>query len=243
MKIFNYFFLILYRTWFYLVSCLIWIILFPLLYIFSLKESWYINVFKLAKIWSYIILFCMGFYTKIDKIPKLERGKNYMFISNHTSMIDILLMIVIFKNHPFVFVGKVELSKIPFFGVIYKRACILVDRSSSKSRKSVFFNTQKKLANGMSICIYPEGGVPDPTVILDEFKKGAFKIAIEHQIPIVCITFLDNKKRFPFSYFSGKPGLLRVKYHKPLTTKGLTSADIQPISDHFRKLILNDLSN
>ena len=57
----------------------------------------------------------MGFYPKIDHIPKLEKGKNYMFISNHTSMIDILLMITIFKNHPFVFVGKVELSKIPFF--------------------------------------------------------------------------------------------------------------------------------
>ena len=243
MKIFNYFFLIIYRTWFYLVSCLTWIILFPLLYFFSLKESWYIKVFKLATIWSYIILFCMGFYRKIDNIPKLEKGKNYMFISNHTSMIDILLMITIFKNHPFVFVGKVELSKIPFFGVIYKRACILVDRSSQESRKSVFFNTQEKLADGLSICIYPEGGVPDSSVILDKFKKGAFKIAIEHQIPIVCVTFLDNKKRFPFSYFSGKPGLLRVKYHKPLATKGLTSADIQPTSDHFRKLILTDLSN
>ena len=45
-------------------------------------------------------------------------------------MLDIMCMISIFKDHPFVFVGKAELSKIPFFGVIYKRACILVDRSS-----------------------------------------------------------------------------------------------------------------
>ena len=112
-----------------------------------------------------------------------------------------------------------------------------------KAESQFFFNTQEKLADGLSICIYPEGGVPDPSVILDKFKKGAFKIAIEHQIPIVCVTFLDNKKRFPFSYFSGKPGLLRAKYHNPLATKGLTSADIQPTSDHFRKLILTDLSN
>jgi 1-acyl-sn-glycerol-3-phosphate acyltransferase len=242
MKLFNYFFWILYRSWFYFICSTIWIILFPLLLFFSLKESWYSIVFKLGIIWSKIVLFCMGFYWEIDNIPKLEKGKNYMFISNHTSMIDIMLMISIFKNHPFVFVGKVELSKIPFFGIIYKRACILVDRSSSESRKSVFFNTKKKLDEGLSICIYPEAGVPEPSVALDKFKNGAFKIAIEHQIPIVCLTFLDNKKRFPFAFFSGKPGLLRVKYHKPQSTLGLTKSDIKSTSDQFRKLILEDLS-
>jgi 1-acyl-sn-glycerol-3-phosphate acyltransferase len=242
MNLFNYFFLILYRIWFYIVSCLTWTILFPLLLLFSLKESWYAIVFKLAAVWSNVVLFCMGFYWKIDAIPKLEKGKNYMFISNHTSMIDIMLMISIFKNHPFVFVGKKELSKIPLFGIIYKRGCILVDRSSTKSRKSVFFNTQRKLQNGLSICIYPEGGVPDPLVILDKFKKGAFKIAIDHQIPVVCLTFLDNKKRFPFNFFAGSPGLLRVKYHEPQCTKGLSQSDVQLISDQFRELILEDLT-
>tara|TARA_B110000003_G_C16520065_1_gene484643 strand:- start:257 stop:811 length:555 start_codon:yes stop_codon:yes gene_type:complete len=184
----------------------------------------------------------MGFYLKINHTPVLEKGKNYMFISNHTSMLDIMCMISIFKNHPFVFVGKVELSKIPFFGVIYKRACILVDRSSPKSRKSVFFNTQRRLADGLSICIYPEAGVPDISVTLDKFKKGAFKIAIEHQIPIVCLTFLDNKKRFPFTFFSGKPGILRVKYHEPYSTLGLTDSDVSSTSDIIRNIILEDLS-
>ena len=134
MNLFNYFFWIIYRIWFYLISSLTWIILFPALFVFSLKESWYPKVFKLATLWSNIVLFCMGFYWKIDAIPKLEKGKNYMFISNHTSMIDIMLMISIFKNHPFVFVGKKEFIKVPLFGSIYKRAAILVDRSSSKSR-------------------------------------------------------------------------------------------------------------
>ena len=242
MILFNYFFWTIYRIWFYLISSISWIILFPLLFVFSLKESWYPKVFKLATLWSNIVLLIMGMYWRINQTPILEKGKNYMFISNHTSMLDIMCMISIFKDHPFVFVGKAELSKIPFFGVIYKRACILVDRSSPESRKSVFFYTQRRLADGLSICIYPEGGVPDPSVALDKFKKGAFKIAIEHQIPIVCLTFLDNKKRFPFAFFSGKPGLLRVKYHKPQSTQGLTQSDVSLSSDRFRNLILEDLS-
>ena len=242
MNLLNYFLLILYRIWFFITCAITWIILFPLLLFFSLKESWYPIVFKLAALWSNVVLFCMGFYWKIDTIPKLDKGKNYMFISNHTSMIDILLMISIFKNHPFVFVGKKELSKIPLFGVIYRRGCILVDRSSAESRKSVFINTQRKLQNGLSVCIYPEGGVPDPSVVLGKFKKGAFKIAIDHQISVVCVTFLDNKKRLPFAFSGGKPGILRVKYHEPKCTKGMSKLDIQLISEQFRELILQDLT-
>ena len=230
----------LYNIWFYSLAAAGIIILFPLLLFFSLKESWYPIVFKLAALWSNVVLFCMGFYWKIDTIPKLDKGKNYMFISNHTSMIDILLMISIFKNHPFVFVGKKEFVKVPLFGSIYKRAAILVDRSSSKSRWDVY--TQRKLQNGLSVCIYPEGGVPDPSVVLGKFKKGAFKIAIDHQISVVCVTFLDNKKRLPFAFSGGKPGILRVKYHEPKCTKGLSQSDVEPISNQFRELILQDLT-
>jgi hypothetical protein len=57
----------------------------------------------------------------------------------------------------------------------------------------------------MSICIFPEGGVPEESVELDTFKDGAFKMAIAHQIPVVPIIFYDNKKRFPFRFFSGGP--------------------------------------
>ena len=130
MILFNYFFWTIYRIWFYLISSISWIIPFPLLFVFSLKESWYPKVFKLATLWSNIVLLLMGMYWRINQTPLLEKGKNYMFISNHTSMLDIMCMISIFKDHPLVFVGKAELSKISFFGVIYTRACISVDISS-----------------------------------------------------------------------------------------------------------------
>ena len=115
-----------------------------------------------------------------------------MFVANHTSMTDIMLMLAVNKK-PFVFVGKVELAKIPLFGYFYKRTCILVDRANSKSRMAVFERAQKRLNSGLSICIFPEGGVPDDeSIVLDEFKDGAFRIAIEHQLPIVPIVFFDN---------------------------------------------------
>jgi len=182
----------------------------------------------------------MGLPTKIEYLQKPERNKSYMFIGNHTSMLDIMLMLVTVKN-PFVFVGKAELAKIPLFGFFYKRTCILVDRSSAKSRQAVFLRAQRRLKQGLSICIFPEGLVPEEHIILDEFKDGAFRLAINHKTPIVPITFADNKKRFSYTFFSGGPGKMRVKIYKFLETENLTVNDTKSLNSKARMIILNQL--
>ncbi len=198
----------------------------------------------MARIWAKVILYGMGFYVIIERQQKLEKGKSYMLVSNHTSMADIMLMLTVISN-PFVFVGKVELVKIPLFGFFYKRTCILVDRKSSKSRMSVFNSAQKRLNQGLSICIFPEGGVPnDQSLILDTFKDGAFRLAIEHQIPIVPITFADNKKRFSYKFFSGSPGKMRAVVHPFIETIGLSAeskTDIKYLREATRELINGQL--
>ncbi|MFI0429771.1 lysophospholipid acyltransferase family protein [Mariniflexile sp. HMF6888] len=240
MKIFKYLFWILYRIWFYILVALPILIMFPILLISVLKESWYPFFFKLARIWAKIILIGMGFNWKIESEQTPEKGKSYMFIANHTSMTDIMLMLVSVKN-PFVFVGKKELTKIPLFGFFYKRTCILVDRSSEKSRKVVFLRAQKRLKTGVSICIFPEGGVPDEYIVLDEFKDGAFRLAINHHIPIVPITFADNKKRLSYTFFSGSPGKMRVKIHDFLLTDNLAVKDTKALNKKAWNVILKQL--
>ncbi|MDX1317642.1 MAG: lysophospholipid acyltransferase family protein [Xanthomarina gelatinilytica] len=240
MRIFKYLFWILYRIWFYILVALPIIVLFPILLVSILKESWYSYFFKLARFWAKFILTGMGFVWKIEREEIPETDKSYMFVANHTSMADIMLMLVSVKN-PFVFVGKKELAKIPLFGFFYKRTCILVDRNSEKSRKAVFLRAQRRLKQGLSICIFPEGGVPEEHIVLDTFKDGAFRLAINHQIPIVPMTFLDNKKRFSYTFFSGGPGKMRVKIHPFIETKGLTIQDTKLINEKTRKLILKTL--
>lgn len=212
----------------------------PFLVISILKEEWYPYFFVMARIWGRGILFGLGCHYKIEREQELEAGKSYMLTANHTSMLDIMLMLAVTRN-PFVFVGKKELAKIPLFGFFYKRTCILVDRSSPKSRHEVYERAQKRLKQGMSICIFPEGGVPNESIVLDEFKDGAFRLAIEHQIPIVPITFGDNKKRMSYTFFSGCPGLLRAKIHYFIETKGKTLDDKKELKEQTRQVILKQL--
>lgn len=244
MRIFKVFFWVLWRIWFYFLMGLPIIIMFPFLVISILKEKWYPYFFVMARIWAKVILFGMGFYYKVEREQELEEGKSYMLVSNHTSITDIMLMLALVRN-PFVFVGKKELVKIPLFGFFYKRTCILVDRSSSKSRMEVFNRAQKRLEQGLSICIFPEGGVPDDeSVLLDEFKDGAFRLALEHQIPIVPMTFADNKKRFSYTFLSGSPGLMRVKVHNFVETKGKNISDkkeIKQLREVVRDIIYQQL--
>ena len=243
MKILKNIAILIYRIWYYILLFLSILILFPFLFISILREEWYPIFFKLARFWAYIILFGMGFIPIIKKGVQFKKGESYMIVANHTSMIDIMLMLFITKD-PVVFVGKKELSKIPLFGFIYKRTCILVDRNNSQSRRAVFNSAQQKINLGYSICIFPEGGVPsDESIILDDFKDGAFRLAIEHKIPIAPVTFHDNKKLFSYTFFSGGPGKMRVMLHPLISTSNYSIEMKKELNKKTRAIILEELEN
>lgn len=236
----------LYNVWFYTLAAIGIIICLPLLFILSLKQAWYPYFYWLARnFWSKLILFGMGLYPKIEFSEALIKGKNYMLTANHKSMIDVMLMLQISKN-PIVFVGKKELVKLPVFGYFYKRVCILVDREDPKSRKAVYGHAERRLKQGLSICIFAEGLVTSPEIILAPFKNGVFRFSIHYQIPIVPISFYDCQKRYPyhFSYnhYVGGPGLLRAKVHRPISTQGLDNGDMEILKQKVYDFMLKDLA-
>lgn len=231
----------LYRIWFYILVAIPIIIFFPVLVIFASKELWYPQFFWMARnLWAKPILYGMFCFPKVKYEQQLVKKKSYMLVANHTSMLDIMLMLVVSRN-PFVFVGKKELVKIPLFGFFYKRVCIMVDRDNTQSRTGVYRRAQKRLQQGLSICIFPEGGVPEEHVVLDAFKDGAFKMAIAHKIPVVPMTFYDNKERFSFTFFSGGPGKCRARVHSLVDTHSIRPEDTADLRNSVRETILDDL--
>ena len=110
--------LVIWRIWFYFLSAIPVLVLFPLLAIALFFPGGYSVVFWIARnIWAPFVLLGCGFWIKrLNAIPK--HRKTSIIIANHTSYIDILLMFRLFKK-PFVFVGKKELINIPFFVYLY----------------------------------------------------------------------------------------------------------------------------
>ena len=250
MKVAKYIFWTFYNIWFYILVfvCTV-IVIFPAFIFILINKNWYSKFYVMGVLWSDLILFFMGMIPSKDRSLNIKPDTPYIFVANHVSMIDVMLLVSTVRKNPLVFIGKKELEKIPIYGSIYKRTMILVDRSSNQSKKEVFKQTKKKLNSGISIAIFPEGTVPDLDVELAPFKHGAFTMAIEYQVPIVPMTFLDNKKRFPWSFgglvggSKGSPGRLRVKIHDPIDTKGMVKEDRIKLSKDVRKLMLDDLKN
>lgn len=182
----------------------------------------------------------MGFSYKLIDVEKkkLDKKRHYIFISNHTSIMDIALMGILHPNHPICFVGKKELEKLPIFGLIYKRVCVTVDRSDPESRKSVFKKCADRMKEGQNIVIYPEGGVDDdPEVILTDFKNGAFILSSQYKFPIVVYTFVGLKKMFPFINSQGHPGKVLVYRNTILEPK----ENAEDLKKESYDIILNTL--
>lgn len=168
------------------------------------------------RLWCVCMFYGMGFRYQIFKQTKKEINPNeqYIIIANHTSVIDVLLPCILHPNHFLCFVGKKELEKIPIFGTIFKRICVSVDRSDKDSRAKVYALCAERIKQGKSIMLFPEGGVPDDTsIVLDEFRNGAFSMAVEHQIKIAVYTFIGLKEMFPFDNKKGYPGKVKVFFN------------------------------
>ena len=208
-KVLNY----LWRFWLILLGTVLTILFFIPVYILSFRKKDYRYAYFFVRMWCYGMFYGMGFrYELIKKTDKkIDPQKQYVIIANHTSIMDVMLPCILFPHHPICFVGKKELEKIPIFGTIYKRICVLVDRKSSKSRAEVYPKCAERMNDGDSVVIYPEGGVPDDTsVMLDSFKDGAFILSSKHQFPLVVFTFCGLKEMFPFENDKGHPGKVKI---------------------------------
>lgn len=181
----------------------------------SIRKKDYKYAYQFIRLWCFGMFYGMGFRYELKKLTdkKIDKNTQYVFISNHTSIMDVMLPCILMPNHPLCYVGKKELVKIPIFGTIYKRICVMVDRSSAKSRADVYRRCAERMEEGQSIVIFPEGGVPDDTsVVLDHFKDGAFILASKHQSPLAVFTFVGLKEMFPFNYSKGFPGKVKVYF-------------------------------
>ncbi len=154
MKIISKFLLVIWRIWFYFLTSIPVILLSPIWLVSLFVPNGYSFIFWLARnLWAPFVLFGCGFYVSKVNFFK-EPDQNYILVANHSSYIDVMVMFRM-SSTPFVFVGKKELVKIPIFGFLYKRAVIMVDRSSSKSRFGVYERADEVIEKGFNLCIFP----------------------------------------------------------------------------------------
>ena len=179
----------------FIISLLIVVI--PIWLTNYIKEPKGTEVFRrISAVWMRVFLGLCGCPIFIKGRKKFKKGETYIVVCNHNSLIDIPITTP-FIPGPNKTIAKVEMAKIPLFGLIYKRGSVLVDRKSEESRKASYGKMKEVLAMGMHMCIYPEGTRNKTTEPLQRFHDGAFKLAVDTGKPILPAIIFNSRKVLP----------------------------------------------
>jgi len=219
------------------------IVLYPFFYILLSKRAWFPLAFKLKKFWARWILTVPGLFISVKhKAPVQQLPQPCIYCGNHVSYLDIIASYLITPNY-FVFMGKQELDKAPLFRIFFREMNILVDRSSNIGSHRAFMRAGADIDKGDSVFLFPEGTISSFGK-LRGFKNGAFKLAIEKQVPIVPVTFLNNWKLLQNGGFlksHGRPGLSKIVVHEPISTVGMTEQDLVSLRSRVHEIISAEL--
>ncbi len=179
-------------------------------------------------LWSWI--FSMLTFIRYDLRGRenIQKNTSYIYVSNHTSFLDIpgIRLLIPGEFRP---IAKKELLKIPVFGFIVKAATVVVDRSNAQSRKQSIEKLRNILKGGISILVFAEGTQNRTTEILQPFKDGAFRIAIDTQLPIIPLVVIGAGPLMPPGKMDIKPGNIKVVAGEPISVEGLTTDDVQTL--------------
>jgi 1-acyl-sn-glycerol-3-phosphate acyltransferase len=186
-------------------------------------------IFNVCSIWGDIWFFLIGIWHRNLFETPHDKSKHYIFVANHISYLDAPIIVKTMRQ-PIRVLGKIEMAKVPLFGFIYRNAIVTVDRSSAENRAKSVRILKSVVTKGISIFIFPEGTFNITGQPLKEFFDGAFRIAIESQIPIKPVLFLDSYERMHYdSLLSLSPGRSRSVFLEEISVEGLTSRDVETL--------------
>ena len=201
------------------------------IFLLLLQENTKKKAFPIFVVWCQLLCFLAGYRIRPKTTFTVPEGPS-VFVANHTSFLDILFMYLLFPHHPFLFLGKAELLKVPLVKTFFKRLHIPVYRNKGgRNAHKALESADLALKKGWSIIIFPEGGIKEHLVpALQVFKDGAFRLAKNNNVPIVPITFLNNYRLLEDPAVKNsvaRPGVAHVVVHPniPVPTVSISSLE------------------
>ncbi len=194
-----------------------------------------------GRYWSYYPahfwakLFCLMSFVRVTVKGRenIDPKTSYVFVSNHQGAYDIFA-IYGYLGHNFKWMMKKSLEKIPLVGYSCKKSGqIFVDNSSPVAVRKTMEEAEKRLQGGMSLVVFPEGA-RTMTGKMNRFKRGAYQLAMEFNLPVVPITIdgafdvLPRFKKIP------KWGHIKVTIHKPI---------VAPVEGHDLSKLMDETFN
>ncbi len=187
-------------------------------------------------IWSRLNAFFTPMFVRVSGKENIFPDTSYVVIPNHQSYFDIFL-IYGWLGLDIKWVMKKELEKIPGIGFGSKKVGhIFIDRSNSRAALESMIEARKKLVNGTSVVIFPEGTRSRTDQMLS-FKRGAFKLALDFNLPILPVTVVNTRKILPTNSVNLMPGKVKLIIHPPISLEGYNESNMPDLMQKVRTII------
>ncbi len=168
-----------------------------------------------AKIWAMLFCWLNLVTVSVHGRDNIDKKTSYVFVANHQGAFDIF-SIYGFLGHNFKWMMKIGLRKIPFVGYsCYKAGHIYVDRSTPSAVRTTIENAERQLRGGMSLVVFPEGA-RTLTGKMGTFKRGAYFLATEFNLPVVPVTIDGAFRVMPRTARLPRPGHITLTIHRPI---------------------------
>lgn len=204
------------------------IIFLPSMIAYLIKEPAGQRYFILiSRIWMNIWLPLIGCPLKVKGKENFKPNENYVVVFNHNTLLDVPL------SAPYVpgankTIAKSSFAKVPLFGFFYSKGSVLVNRKDERSRINSFEEMKRVLANGMHMCIYPEGTRNRTAAPLKPFYDGAFKLAAETGKKIIPCIITGTKEAMPVhKTFYLLPKRLQMHFLPAINNESLTVKELK----------------
>jgi 1-acyl-sn-glycerol-3-phosphate acyltransferase len=223
-----------YSIWVMLVFIVMLLFGFPVVLLVMLlpQKKRIVVMHHLMQGFSWVWFLLIGIYSKFYNKQIIKEGESCILIPNHSSYLD-AAFIYRAIDAVFLTLGKIEIAKVPLFGIIYKTIVVLVDRSTAMAKAKSFLQMTSVLEQGIDIIVFPEGTFDEHDSDLKPFFDGAFRLALHAKKPLLPILFVDARERLhPSSIFSFTPGKCRIVYLPPIETAHLPKGCHSQIKDY-----------
>lgn len=192
---------------------------------------------RISRWWSWAILRIGGVRLKVEGLDRLDPSRQYIFMANHRSNIDIPVLVQSLAEFQLRWLAKKELLFVPFFGwAVLASRQIIVDRSNRSRAIAILRRAREKIAGGISVVIFPEGTRSISGQLLP-FKKGGFVLALRTRTPIVPVVINGSGTILPRRDWRIRPGEIEVIIGEPLPVEQYHPANIPSLVGHVRKVI------
>jgi len=195
----------------------------------------------IQRTWVKWLLRTNGLHLKVQGLKNLEKGRAYILISNHASILDIPAIIAALP-FPVRFLAKRSLIWFPLFGwFLYFSGHVLIDRESSLSAMKSLKKAASLMQNGTCVIGFPEG-TRSPDGEVKEFKRGAFLLARQSKFPIVPLSISGTYQILPRTGWCFYPGTISLQIGNPIPLHGFSLRQVQPLMEKIRNTIIQNLN-